>query len=602
MTSTSHKKKRKSPRAPQNHSSPQSSVPSSTSHHPKQSISKKKQPVIANAKKYGKVSSSGYGAGIERPASASAKKHKGRSTKGGNASGNTNKKKHLVASPLQHAIIVKEGQMANNQKIPEKDKNMHHNGSAVPTATTQHQVPSSTATPPTPTSQIDTQKVLSWPLDTLQHEYISLKQKFDTILSERTQYKQKYQTVQEDYLNLGNYCKLLKKELKELEAKHNKLVQKYNDATGGRAKEKKVKAEGLKKKTRPELSERTMTTRKQTNILAELLSTEQDYVKLLRLIETHFYEPIRQEGLMSEPEQRQIFGNVQMVRQINEMFLQELEFILIKGDTPNSGAPTNTSPTPTQQFYTWKQFEQVIELISRVFVSFKLYCGYIGSYQLSIVQLNAVLKKNGTLREFLRRVESELKNTKIRSSRLHSLLVTPIQRPPRYLLLIEQLLKVTDAESHSHNELQKALSLIREICDYLNRQNGVIENSMKMLELQEQLQINHLIHPSRKFLGEARNVDKLKKNGRSAKGNGVLYIFNDLFLFCQKGSILMGKKTLEIPLIPGSSVLTFDEDGSFTVSSSSTGGASFTFLTPNDGAKIMALLKTHESLSQYRSE
>lgn len=430
-----------------------------------------------------------------------------------------------------------------------------------------------------------TLEIKKLPFDMLQNEHVKLISKFDKVKEERDIFEKKYKSLQEDFAAIDTYCKSLKEELKSVEAKYNTLVAKYNKQAIN--KEKTIKMNGLKLENMPELSGKVYTSEKQTNILTELLNTEKDYVKTLRMIQSHFYEPIRQEKLMSESEQRQIFGNIEMVRQINELFLKDLETILEPPNTLQSEVKSGQSNSTT---YTWRQYENVIDLISRVFVSFKLYCGYIGAYQNSIMQLNNLLKKNANLKKFMKNTETALKNSKARSSNLQSLLITPVQRPPRYRLLVEQLCKATDTNSNLHVELQNALTLICEICDYLNSRNAEIENSMKIVEIQEQLHINGLIQPSRKFIYESKNVNRINKNGKATKNPGIMYIFNDLILFCKTNSGLLGKKISEIQLQPGTQ-LNILNDTSILIN---TGTKQQTFQFGN-GDKSVNTIRTHEA-------
>jgi hypothetical protein len=51
---------------------------------------------------------------------------------------------------------------------------------------------------------------------------------------------------------------------------------------------------------------------------------------------------------------------------------------------------------------------------------------------------------------------------------LESFLITPIQRIPRYVLLLTELLKHTEPSHPDHELLQKAIPLVKDVAEFVN--------------------------------------------------------------------------------------------------------------------------------------
>lgn len=65
---------------------------------------------------------------------------------------------------------------------------------------------------------------------------------------------------------------------------------------------------------------------------------------------------------------------------------------------------------------------------------------------------------------------------------LESILIKPVQRIPRYNLLLEDLLKNTPADHADHPNIQKALGKMKEVADHINKSVQQQENLRRLME------------------------------------------------------------------------------------------------------------------------
>jgi hypothetical protein len=117
---------------------------------------------------------------------------------------------------------------------------------------------------------------------------------------------------------------------------------------------------------------------------------------------------------------------------------------------------------------------------------------------------------------------------------VESLALTPIQRIPRYRLLLEQLAKHCPPGHQDYLNIQTALDMVRDVATFLNDTLKSHQYAMEMIELSKSLVgYDTLITPGR-FLVKKVNVTKIS---RKSLQNRTLLLFNDLIIFTSPGII-----------------------------------------------------------------
>lgn len=63
-------------------------------------------------------------------------------------------------------------------------------------------------------------------------------------------------------------------------------------------------------------------------------------------------------------------------------------------------------------------------------------------------------------------------------------MITPVQRLPRYLLLLEDMLRHTYRSHPDYDNLEAAVPKMREITEYINNEKKFAENMQKFVQMQ----------------------------------------------------------------------------------------------------------------------
>jgi len=282
-------------------------------------------------------------------------------------------------------------------------------------------------------------------------------------------------------------------------------------------------------------------------VAGELLSTEETYVSQLSAMENVFIIPLLEavaagEAWVSSDIVSTLFSNIQTILQLNRNFLSELRTNISLEDQRDASS--------------------VGKLILNFAPFFKLYSLYVNNHQNAATFLATKLAENRRLADFVSEGEQR---PECKGLNLQSLLITPIQRIPRYKLLIEQLLKYSsrDTEATDFANLEQALDSIKGVATAINEAIKTQEKNMEILKIQEQFSGNvELISPGREFIGQG----PLTKVGRRSNKKVQFFLFSDMVCYATRGQLgkltMLGEididSTFKVNEVPGSSDKRFE--------------------------------------------
>jgi len=126
-------------------------------------------------------------------------------------------------------------------------------------------------------------------------------------------------------------------------------------------------------------------------------------------------------------------------------------------------------------------------------------------------------------------LKEKLKTGKMQE--LDSYLILPIQRIPRYVLLLQELVKHTWKDHADYQKLCEAWGKMQKTANYMNEKKKETENSFKVLEIKSKIDGNfekELALPHRKFVIQIDGYTPDKK-----KLPRVLFMFNDIMLITE---------------------------------------------------------------------
>lgn len=224
------------------------------------------------------------------------------------------------------------------------------------------------------------------------------------------------------------------------------------------------------------------------------------------MIKTHFLDKIKKNNILNASDIKAVFSQLEVIINVSDMMLLDLADQI-------EAKKTN--------------------LIGKVFVTLgeilKTYAFYVNNYDESIKTLQAVKKSNKKFNKLCSEVEQ---SGVTRGLSLDDLLIIVVQRLPRYVLLLTDLLKCTPETHPDYSDLNKGLQKIRETADHVNKSKSDSDKLTYSLQIHNVLGIKDI--PShRSFIHEC-TLHKTAEE-ENAKTFFQLYIFNDLVILVKFG-------------------------------------------------------------------
>ncbi|KZC05566.1 Putative protein tag-52 [Dufourea novaeangliae] len=232
----------------------------------------------------------------------------------------------------------------------------------------------------------------------------------------------------------------------------------------------------------------------------EILTTEVTYLHQLEILMEFFIQPMVKKKLLDHILLSTLSENIKTLYNVSGELVMEL-----KQDPHNiAGAFHKLAPF------------------------FKLYSVYAYDYEQVLSLLQSKQESNFAFKDFISKQESRPEVGR----KLPSLLITPIQRVPRYKLLLQEVLQHTPNKHKEYNLLQVCLVEIEKAARHINALVEQHEEAQKLLKLQRCIMnpIN-LVKPDRKLIKQGALM-RVSRRGNSAYRR-YFVLLSDTLLYCK---------------------------------------------------------------------
>ena len=216
-------------------------------------------------------------------------------------------------------------------------------------------------------------------------------------------------------------------------------------------------------------------------VAQELYDTERNYVKLIGYVIKEYKEQLEDGQLISDTECRQIFGNLPDLRDLHA----ELEHEMSK---------------KIQSWDTDTRFGELIASYCSKFITH--YPPYINFMDRSLLLIKEIQESNTKFKAFLRTVLSRATYSR---QDLSDLLSLPVQRLPRYGLLLSELKKKTAGMDPNHPDiehLESAILQIKKVNQEVNSAKGQTDNHYNMFDIFNEIIDcpHHIVSAQRQYI------------------------------------------------------------------------------------------------------
>jgi len=193
----------------------------------------------------------------------------------------------------------------------------------------------------------------------------------------------------------------------------------------------------------------------------------------------------------------------------------------------------------------WSPNQKIADIFIENSRCLKMYTEYVNNYDRAIIVLSKI-QENKNCVKFLKTCQER---EPCKGQSIMGFLILPIQRLPRYRLLLEDLLKSSiDGYHKDYEALAAAVSRVCHVADYINSEKRKSDALHKLLDLQMIFKDknNEVIHD---IVSETRMLilEKIMfyKNGKKGQKR-YIYLFNDSLIITKDKSMSKNGKQIVI--------------------------------------------------------
>jgi len=240
--------------------------------------------------------------------------------------------------------------------------------------------------------------------------------------------------------------------------------------------------------------------RRRRAIAMEIVDTETTYVKQLSTVVELFVIPFSKKDFdLTQSDVMTLFSNIEALRNLHKPMLDQLKMRVID----------------------WQDSSCIGDIFFENSKWIKLYKHYVNNYDTAAAFLANLRKKNSKVRKYLKEVEF---TPAMSNLNLEAHLVVPVQRIPRYVLLLRDLSRNTPETHPDYVPIEGALSLIEDVATYINTHKAKSDAMRTLADTKARISglPFDIVAPDRELLREAIFV--VNKERRK------LFVFSDILI------------------------------------------------------------------------
>ncbi|XP_063852672.1 uncharacterized protein LOC135095646 [Scylla paramamosain] len=241
-------------------------------------------------------------------------------------------------------------------------------------------------------------------------------------------------------------------------------------------------------------------------VVEEILATEATYLRQLEILDKFFVQPSREKGILPPTVHHTVFGGLVALQEVSRELYQAL--------LPGKDAKEEEEKDVGQIFLQLAPF-------------LKAYSTYVKNYQGALDMLMECEGRISSVRQWVEATEGRPEV----QTKLPALLITPVQRIPRYLLLLSQLLHHTPPHHPHQHSIAKAVEEVEGVARFVDGSISEAENYQRVLMIQRALKGGRptIMAPGRWLVKEGL-LHKMARNGSSSHPR-LFFLFSDVLMY-----------------------------------------------------------------------
>uniref|UniRef100_A0A8C9X4N6 FYVE, RhoGEF and PH domain containing 1 n=1 Tax=Sander lucioperca TaxID=283035 RepID=A0A8C9X4N6_SANLU len=178
------------------------------------------------------------------------------------------------------------------------------------------------------------------------------------------------------------------------------------------------------------------------------------------------------------------------------------------------------------------------DILQKLAPFLKMYGEYVKNFDRAMELVNIWMERSAQFKSIVQEIQRE---ERCGNLTLQHHMLEPVQRIPRYELLLKDYLHRLPEDAPDHRDAQKSLELIATAAEHSNAAIRKMERMRKLLKVYELLGGEEdIVNPTNELIKEGHILKLSNKNGTTQ--DRYLILFNDRLLYCVPKLRLIGQK------------------------------------------------------------
>uniref|UniRef100_A0A8C1QPT3 Rho guanine nucleotide exchange factor (GEF) 12b n=1 Tax=Cyprinus carpio TaxID=7962 RepID=A0A8C1QPT3_CYPCA len=232
---------------------------------------------------------------------------------------------------------------------------------------------------------------------------------------------------------------------------------------------------------------------KRQEVINELFYTERAHVRMMKVLENLFYQPLIREAILPPADIKNIFSNLEEIVQLHLSLTEQMTAVRKKNETA-------LIDSIGDDLLSWFSGEEEVKIKRAA----GMYCS---NQPFALELIKSKQKKDQRFTSFIQEAES---NRHCRRLQLKDIIPVETQRLTKYPLLLENIAKYTE-DPEERSKVKQAGECCRKILTHVNQEVKEAENKQRLEDYQRRLDLSSLKQSENPMIAEFKNLDLTKR-------------------------------------------------------------------------------------------
>lgn len=232
---------------------------------------------------------------------------------------------------------------------------------------------------------------------------------------------------------------------------------------------------------------------KRQEVINELFYTERAHVRMLKVLDSVFYQKLTRENILPSADIKNIFTNLEEIIQLHMRIADQMTAIRKK----NESSVIDHIGDELLSWFSGGEEEKIKQAVGT----------FCSNQPFALELIKSRQKKDQRFTTFMQEAES---NRLCRRLQLKDIIPAEMQRFTKYPLLMDNIAKYTD-ESEEKDKVRRAADCCRQILNHVNQSVKESENKQRLEDYQRRLDLSSLKQSENPMISELKNLDLTKR-------------------------------------------------------------------------------------------